>query len=235
MNVSVLVPYGGLTDPWRDQARRYTIDRLRRLHAGWEIVEGRSAMPWSKGAAVHDAYLQASGDVLVIADADSFVSAEALERCVDQVADTHRWAMPHDLVFRLNEQSTVRVYGGWEPHRPKWPDLARPAYSGVIGGGIVVLHRDAYQQVGGIDPRYLGWGGEDLSFGWALLAVVGLPFRPRADLYHLWHPHALGDAAETLRGSVESEALVAEYRAARRDPKLMREVLARWTHAASST
>lgn len=230
MTVTVLVPYGGECE-WRERARVWTVDRYRRLHPDWELIEGRCAEPWSKGTAVHNAFRQATGNVLVIADADSFVASDPLQRCVAAVEATGGWAMPHDQVHRLDRYHTEKVYAGWSiPPKLTWQQLARPAYPGVIGGGIVVLSRAAYLTVNGIDPRFQGWGGEDVCFGRALLALVGLPHRPRAPLYHLWHPHALGDQADTLRGSEESEALVAEYTPAWRSPILMREVVTRWTH-----
>ena len=65
-------------------------------------------------------------------------------------------------------------------------------------------------RAGGVDPRYQGWGGEDLSFGWVLAVTVGRQQRLGAELIHLWHPHPAPD----LRGSLESEELVARYQGA---------------------
>lgn len=221
--VSVLIPFGGQACDHRRLAFEWVTDRYRRAHPDWELVVGECAEPWSKGAAVADAHSRSTGEILVIADADSFVDAVALADLVAEVG-SGVWGMPHGRVCRLSEDTTTAVYAGKAlPRKLRWTDLARPAYPGVIGGGIVVLTRAAYLDVGGIDPRYLGWGGEDLSFGWALHALVSPPLRKQADLIHLWHPHPAPD----LRGSPESEALVARYKAARRNPQMMREVLTR--------
>ena len=49
-------------------------------------------------------------------------------------------------------------------------------------------HPDAYDQAGGFDPRFVGWGGEDTSLGAALTTLVGPPARLEASVWHLWHP-----------------------------------------------
>jgi hypothetical protein len=89
-------------------------------------------------------------------------------------------------------------------------------YVGPMGGGIVVLRRDDYEAVGGIDPRFRGWGGEDISFGWALSVLVGVGHRLDGDLWHLYHPHAAARFnGEVPRGSDAAEQLAGRYKAAR--------------------
>lgn len=214
MSVSVLVPYRPGGCEWRARAWAYVRAHYGQLHGGWELVVGSCAGRWSKGAAVADALGRATGEVLVLADADSFCDPDVLAGAVAGVAGgRYAWAVPHRLVYRLSRRGTERLYGGQlQPGH-----VARKPYLGPAGGGIVVLPRAAYEAVGGIDERYLGWGGEDVSLGWALDALVGPYHRHGARLYHLWHPHP----APSHRGSPPSEALAARYRAARTNPDLM--------------
>ncbi len=46
---------------------------------------------------------------------------------------------------------------------------------------------DAYRTAGGFDPRFVGWGGEDLAFAAALRTIVGEPTRLEASVWHLHH------------------------------------------------
>lgn len=87
----------------------------------------------------------------------------------------------------------------------------------------------AYHAAGGVDRRFEGWGGEDLAFGWALETLVGPAHRLDGILVHLWHPHPAPD----LRGSAESEELVARYAAARGVRRRMTAVISGdpWTRA----
>lgn len=222
--ISVVVPYRSEC-PWRARAWSWIRDRYLDLHPSWELIEATcDGEAWSKGAAVADGVEHATGDRLVIADADSFVDVETMDLAV-QLLDTHPWIVPHRRVRRLARKATEAVFAGAPPNPQR---LCRSVYTGVIGGGITVLRRSAYEEAGGIDTRFAGWGGEDISFGWALETLVGPPERLTADLFHLWHPHA----APRLRGSPESEALAGRYRRARNDPVAMRQLVdeARGSH-----
>lgn len=217
MSVSVLVPYAAGGCPWRARAWDYVSSHYATNHPDWEVITGTCAGEWSKGAAVADALSRASGDTLVIADADSWVGADTMRRAV---ASDAAWVVPHGRVYRLTQRATETVYAGGIIHRGS---TVRRPYIGPAGGGIVVLSRKAFERVGGIDPRYLGWGGEDISFGWALEAIVGPYVRLGGPLQHLYHPHP----APTLRGTPESEALVAQYKAARHSPERMAALIER--------
>lgn len=217
MNVAIVIPVGG-EDPARVEALRWITNRYRRLHPDWEIHHGHCRGEWSKGTAVADGLARTDADVLVIADGDSFVPD--LTEAVDLVCGGEPWVVPHRTVYRLGRNTSRAVLEGTDPV-PRRAGCDRRPYVGPPGGGIVAITRDAYNAVGGIDPRYLGWGGEDVSFGWALRTLVGHECRLNAPLFHLWHPHA----APMLRGSPESEALVAQYTEAMGVPRLMRAVI----------
>lgn len=221
MTIALLIPVGGDHCPHRQAAASYVIGRYHRLHPTWELHVGHTAEPWSKGAALADALARTDAQMIVLADADSFVDPEPLEQAVSQAWDDG-WAMPHWMVHRLTEQATADVYAGAPPRRDR---LVRGSYVGVKGGGIVAVRRDVYERVGGVDPRFEGWGGEDVSFARALIALHGKPARMGADLWHLWHPHPAPD----LRGSEASEELVARYRDAANHPNAMRALIAERT------
>lgn len=222
MTVSVLVPYRHGECAWRSLAWGYVQAHYASEHPTWEVVAGTCEGPWSKGAAVADALSRASGDVLVLADADSFTDPDTLRSAVAGVAaGANAWAVPHATVYRLNRRGTEKLYAGLlQPGH--W---ARRPYLGPAGGGLVVLPRSAYEAVGGIDRRFCGWGGEDIALGWALETLVGPYRRHGARLYHLWHPHP----APSHRGSPETEALADAYKAARGDVAAMTTLIAERT------
>ncbi|MGE0138655.1 MAG: galactosyltransferase-related protein [Ilumatobacteraceae bacterium] len=212
MTVSVLIPYTA-TDQARADAFHY-VERWYRERFD-DVVVGSCVGPWSKGEALRDAAARAAGEILIVADADSLVELDDLEEAIRQAAAGH-WVVPHRTVYRLTEAETARVYDGARFRRG--PGLVvRQPYTGPPGGGIVVLQRAHWELVGGVDPRFMGWGGEDISFGYALETLVGWHYRLAGRLFHLWHEHPAPD----LRGSAESEALVARYKAARGDRERM--------------
>jgi hypothetical protein len=215
VKVSVLVPFADQGCEYRTRAWAYVRNHYATNHAGWHLVVGNCAGPWSKGAAISDALTRTDGDVLVLADADSWCDPDALRLAV---ATDAPWVVPHGKVYRLNQRGTAKLYSGLLQRG----HTARRPYIGPAGGGLVVLSRTAYETVGGFDPRFSGWGGEDISLGWALDTLVGPYTRIGTQLHHLWHPHP----APSHRGSPETEALAARYKAARGDRTAMATLVA---------
>lgn len=232
MTVAVLIPADPIDD-WRSRALDY-VERWYATHLPEASVHIGACPPdaeWSKGAAIADA-LERAGDpaVLVIADADSFTQRpEDLRAAVDLVERAGRpWTIPHGKVYRLKAKETERLYAD-PTNTARLGHTVRSPYEGPPGGGITVVARAVYEAAGGIDPRFLGWGGEDVAFGWALETLTGPGYRIGGPLVHLWHPHP----APNLRGSPASEELVARYRSARGVPRRMAAVVADgdWTPA----
>jgi hypothetical protein len=209
VSVAVLVPFTSGACPHRDRAWEAVQGHYAAHHPDWQVVTGSRDGEWVKALAVADALDKTSAETLVIADADLWVSPEALREAVEQ-AQTHVAAVPHHKVHRLSQAATEAFYDG------QWVvSYDRQPYRGVMGGGIVVLRRDMYQTCP-IDLRFRGWGGEDVAWGWALKAL-GSVYRGTADLWHLWHP--------TVRvghlGSPESQRLVQRWRFAANRPALL--------------
>lgn len=219
MKVSVLVPLSGDLDRrrlWR-WIRDVHYARLRRV-APIEFCVGTTTGPWCKAAAVADAAARASGEILVVHDADCYLSDEQLMAAAAVVADgTERWVVPHDHVLRFTALQTAAVLAG------RIPDGPFSQYRAPAGGGIAVLPRAAYETVGGLDRRFVGWGGEDEAFARSLDTLWGRRYRPRRGraLVHLWHE----PARDRHAASPETAALAARYRAADGDPVEMRALI----------
>jgi hypothetical protein len=216
MDLSVLIPFTS-DEPWRVRARDYVAGWYAQL--GWEVIEGTCPGPWRKAVAVAAAVSRASGEILVVADADCIcpgipAAIEAVE------AHGAPWAIPHRMVHRLDEEATQAVYSGATAEST--PGRAQVPYQGFAGGGIVVLPRTTYLDVP-LDPRFEGWGQEDEAWAVALTCLAGRPARLDADLFHLWHP----PPARLSRhlGSAASHELLRRYLRAARSRNDMRALL----------
>lgn len=221
MSVAVIVPWRG-GDPDRERAWDWLAGWWVREYPLWPIFEGVPPDgPWCKAAAVEAALPLVRADVLVIADADVYVPA--VGKAVQMVAGGGvKWAMPHKRVYRLTQAGTDRLIATGEPPPPSRGDPVRGAapspirlvaqtHNGEMGGGCVILPADLYRRVP-LDPRFVGWGQEDLSWGRALRVVAGPPWRESDPLWHLWHP-----PQPRLKRAVGSQAgleLYRRYRAA---------------------
>jgi len=73
-STAVLIPTG-ITDEWRARAREYVAQWYATNFPSAPVVFGECApgSEWSKGEAIAAALAQTSADVLVLADADSFL------------------------------------------------------------------------------------------------------------------------------------------------------------------
>lgn len=227
MSVAVIVPRSPGSCSHRDRAWEWLERRWGALHPTWQTVEGTAPHDrWCKAEAVADALTRTDAGVLVICDADLVVDPATLARSVDAVQIAGGWAVPYHRVFRLNPAATADALEA-DPTGPldlptDRRNLARVPYSSRPGGGVFVVTRSAYLAAGGFDPRFVGWGGEDISIGLALRTLAGPHTRIRGDLFHLWHP-TQPDRRPGSRGN--HAALERRYRAANDDPAAMRALI----------
>lgn len=219
--VEVIVPFHG-NDPWRVRALGWVTGRYRFEYPTWKITvaETRSE-PWVKANAVNPAARASTADVLIISDGD--VWCDAVDEAVIAVAaGKHRWAAAHWRTHRFTPQFTERVYAGADPNQHTSDSLEERPYHGIPGGGLIVTDRATMLNVP-LDPRFTGWGGEDVSWGVALRTLAGRPWRGAAPLYHLWHPPQDRPARSVL--PPHNDQLRRRYYSARGRPRAMRALL----------
>jgi hypothetical protein len=217
-DVDVIVPFAG-DCPHRRRALAWTTGRYEA--AGLHTIVGYGdEHQWRKATAVADALDRSEAEIVVIADADVWCDG-GLGAAVTAVEQGARWAMPHWNVCRLTEPGTTAFMAG-ERERPEIEEQ----HTGAAAGGLVVMRRDTYEKVP-LDPRFVGWGGEDQSWAYALRTLVGEVTRLRAPLWHLWHPPA--PRRSRRRGSEANQALHARYFEALFDVEAMGALIAEVT------
>jgi len=167
-----------------------------------EIVIGRDwGIPFSKSGAVNDAARRASGKYFVIIDADAYLPGDVIRTAVARIERAARkghrlWYIPYRRVFRLTPEASRRVLDSdpCDPERfPSPPDdldvesMEGSAFGHHFGALIQIMPREAFFAVGGMDPRFRGWGGEDVSFVRAVDTLWGKHKTTRNDVLHLYH------------------------------------------------
>lgn len=218
MTVAVLVPWKPGC-PWREKAWAWVRARYAEYHPDWELVTGTTDSPtFSRTQAILDARSRTEADTFVVADAD--IWCDDIDRAVELSA-SRGWAIPHLLIHRLAESSTLRVLGGaeWRGQQLSTDNTqdSRP-YRGHEAGTLLVVDAAAFDTAPP-DPRFVGWGQEDDAWSYALHALIGTPWRGAADLAHLWHP---AEPRQTRsRGNDANVALRRRYSNARRSRGLM--------------
>ena len=177
--ISILVPLGG-DDPARRRNWAWLEKELRCHLPEAQIVigrdraserrRGRKPLPFSKAAAVNNAFRRSSGDIIVILDADAYLSAQVIEHCAERLRHARRcgertWLVPYSHLWRLRRPTTERLIES-DPRHPLWIPSPPPAWDvdskdgsgpiNIYGAMCQIMPREAFESVGGMDPRFRG-------------------------------------------------------------------------------
>ncbi len=157
----------------------------------WE----KSDEPFSKSAACNAGVVLAETPLIALVDADTMVRSQALLACIQRIARPEGKApisaiRPFGRLIDLGQQDSLCVQstGDLPESITESPDNSRAHEYIPLTGGIVVMDKDAYMSVGGMDESFKGWGGEDDAFSSALVRM-GFDCRVLSTEvgYHLWH------------------------------------------------
>lgn len=224
MSVSVLVPYRP-GESWRDRAW-LTISSAW-AETGYEVIvesPGPGAHPgeFNHPLAINAARRRASGDVLVVADADTaWDPLDWVERAARLIeSGISHWVLPSEYWQLSAAQTQARLTTGmWvdDESRAEWVG------HGVSWSGIVMVAAWAFDEVGGYDERWEWWGSDDAAFSKCMGTIVGPATRLPGRCLHHWHPrpseHHYGHERH-----VQQHELQMLYDRADGDPDAMRRV-----------
>jgi len=230
--VSVIFPC--LPDgQWRDQVFEWITRRYETLWPEFELCIGSNDDdPFSRSKAKNEAYRKATGEIIIINDADTFCNRQFLELALEQVVSGQSpWVLPYRTYYNLAQGFTERVI-----ERPPTIELSerelefdfrvdeqRHPPDGSVAG-VLVMPREAFDAVDGYDENFRGWGYEDDAFACALDTLWGYHDRISSGFCtHLWHPPAPdGDFKNPHMFS--NRKLWEDYRLAANNPDRMRQI-----------
>lgn len=222
--VVILVPRRA-GDPHRDGLWAFCRHWWEREHPDWPVVEGHHDIgPFNRSAAVNNAARVAGEwDVAVIVDADVIANPEAVRSAADVAAGTGRMVVSHDDRVMLNRAGTDKVLGGYRgPWRVR--TMVEKIYVDSVSC-VVAVQRSLWDEVGGMDERFAGWGYEDSAFAIAAETLGARPLiRLSSELFHLWHPVS-SEAAKLSSTRIVNQARLERYQAAAGDADAVRALL----------
>lgn len=225
MALSVIIPYGG-NDEWRERSFNWLLRRYGDLLPGAQIVIGTSQEPFNRAEARNQAFAQSTGDVLLIADADTVFHADQVEAAVNMLKGQRTWVIPYTWYYNLSKEATESILN-LECNEVILEPTSPSSYEHKIESwaGLLVMHREAFETVNGYDERFQGWGYEDNAFRFALDTLWG-PHKRLSWGYclHLWHSAPESERFGQPKIS-ENRALFRDYEAANGDPERMRAVV----------
>jgi len=148
---------------------------------------------FNKSKMINMAVEQANGDVLVVCDADLIVDFENLQHSIAAVQAELDFVRPYsDLIDLDLDQSDHYLKTGELPDTAKSNESTNRSHFGerlCLAGGIFVINKSIFTQLGGFDERFRGWGGEDDAFSLLVQSRVTRSAIFRSGFaWHLWHP-----------------------------------------------
>lgn len=221
MSLAVLIPWRG-GDPWRERLYDWVVSEW--LKTDLDVFVGNPTDmvgPFSCSSALNNARRRAPRyDYYVVAAADHIPSPVA-------IADAGRsgdvpWAPLFGSTAGLSRDTTEALITGLTgPQRiPKRFPEGETGFAPFCTA-LMVVRADVWDEVGGYDERFVGWGCEDTAFRLALETLYPTTEQPAptATTYALWH-----EAASREHFGANA-ALVGEYMTASSSPEAMRDYL----------
>lgn len=166
------------------------------LPAGTQWIFCFNPGPFNKGWGLNVGAAMSESPLLAFGDAD-VICTGAWSQAVQQLRHS---ATPivkpyHQIVDLTPEESASVRAGNWNlcPQRPTnaLPNREAQGEFVVFAGGVFFIQRAVFEQTGGFDERFLGWGGEDdamtlrlMNSGFPLIELGTTP------ALHLWHPRS---------------------------------------------
>lgn len=222
MKVAVCIPYRP-GDNYRQNAWKYVRDWWARRGYPVHVGTGPDGL-MNRAAARNEAARSASWDVAIFADADTIGQPELIPKAVE-AAVAGKLAYPFTEFEGLSAVGTRNLINGSGNRQIVKRKRLSP-------GGILAVSRDLYDEVGGYDEAFQGWGYEDLAFAYAA-GTFAETHRELGTITHLWHPNS-PEKSKAIAGKNLNRARKERYLAAAGDPKKMRALLIELSFPATS-
>ena len=161
-------------------------------HQPYDIAIGEHLDgPFNRSYAINQA-ADRDWDTAIIADTDTWVPAKQLHTAVMTATISGRLTAAFDAVVELSQPCTDNILTGRTPLAGSFEATKVRTRELETQSSMLVIPRKLWDDVGGFDERFKGWGGEDSAFWHACHLLGGEPKRIPGNAYHLWHAPAKG-------------------------------------------
>jgi hypothetical protein len=160
------------------------VDKAAEVPINVTYIPIKTGKPYSRSLSFNLAIRQCRMDWFICADNDCLMSTQTVDLIRQGVLNRLDMYIPYRYVLDLTEGQTSVFLNGGKINNAKprtWKDEPIINY-----GGVTIINRKGFERVGGFDPQFWGWGGEDHAFYGKcskLLQWKRSPF----DMYHLHH------------------------------------------------
>lgn len=181
----IIIPWRDTGEPWRKKH----FDFLIKYYSDYyNIVLGDSDGDFNRSAARNNGVLGSKSEVSVIVDADNFIPINQIENAITIALTKKALVKPFSSFGYLTEESTNLFYECFNDlYIDFYPTYIDPPQEDFTGGAYV-MRKSLWQDLGGMDEGFIGWGAEDDAFHLLCKSMnVKIKYIDGID-YHLYHP-----------------------------------------------
>lgn len=195
----ILVPRRADGGP-RDRAWAWARDRWTRYLPEAPVFEGHhDDGPFNRSKAINLAAAEAGEwDVALVIDSDIFIKISNVRKALVTAGKTETVTWAHRRWRGIKEAWTHRViadrfdFGPEVERAPSYRDdidVLVADTNPISWSCCIAIPRSVFDDMGGFDERFEGWGYEDMAFQSMIAGLYGHE-RIEGDVFHLWHPRS---------------------------------------------
>lgn len=179
----------------RDALWAYARARWEKYHPDIEVIEGHhDEGAFNRAAAINRAArLAGEWDFAIVIDSDVMLARSAVKAAIARARKTGKVTWGHRRWRGFSREWTER----WvREKRDLGPELDRDEMDLYVErtnplswSCFIVIPRKVWDDMGGFDERFWGWGFEDMAFQSLVVGLYGYE-RIESDVIHLWHPRS---------------------------------------------
>lgn len=149
--------------------------------------------PFNRSRCFNEGVRHAKSPIVILGDADIVMYSQEMQRCIEACNTSFDAVNPYGQVVDLTLAESAKfkdnlVFDDSWSKKEGRKDIC-------FCGGIVLYRKQFYEQLGGFDERFEGWGGEDngmsvktqKSIEYNLLPGKVIHEYTNFTAYHLWH------------------------------------------------
>lgn len=143
----------------------------------------KAATPYNRSQAFNFGVQHARAPVLLLHDNDMLVPVEYLSSILHRISLGYAVVNPKRYIFYLSQRHTQDLLSGEVGLCYNPPEAI---VQNLEAGGSMAITRAAYNELGGMDESFVGWGGEDNEF-WDRCLILPTWIWGYEPIVHLWH------------------------------------------------
>jgi N-terminal domain of galactosyltransferase len=139
--------------------------------------------PYNRSQTFNVGARKAQGGTLLLHDNDMLVPAGYCRRILDRRARGYEVINPKRYIFYLTENHSKALQSELAQYDSFPPDYI---VQNLEAGGSMAISAAAFEDIGGMDEGFVGWGGEDNEF-WDRCLTLPTWIWGYEPIVHLWH------------------------------------------------